>query len=644
MHGQRSSATRVDERGEVSNSTTPPATRAPLLKRGGETRPPRPLRGHPSSREEGKLDHPARCAGTPPQERRGNSTTPPAARAPLLKRGGETRPPRPLRGHPSSREEGKLDHPARCAGTPPQERRGNSTTPPAARAPLLKRGGETRPPRPLRGHPSSREEGKLDHPARCAGTPPQERRGNSTTPPAARAPLLKRGGETRPPRPLRGHPSSREEGKLDHPARCAGTPPQERRGNPITPKSGGPERRFLLGDELGDPLLRQRDQCTHLRRGEGLAFGRSLDLDETARARHHHVHVGFAARILGVVQIEDGHALDQAHRHGGDEVPDRRCREDSALEQRPDRIVQGDKSSRDARGAGAPVCLDHVAVDLHGALAELLEVGHRAQGTADQALNFLRAPGLLPARRFAFDTGVSRARQHAVLRGHPALAATPEKSRHALLDARGADHAGVAERDQHRALRVPCVMAVDGEGTQFVGPALGRPHDRFCGVCLRIAARISSMALSISSSVRSLWSALLKSSSCVVTPSRFRVRVDTSPAIAPGCVSAQVIATTERLSESAPPRTSARSRSTGIAFMRSPLSNAPVMRFPVSGPHMPSVHRIKVSSSRNRVGFDSSTCGSALAPMQLKILLRSGWAATASSRTRPWSTSICTRE
>src|SRR6266852_9036782 len=122
----------------------------------------------------------------------------------------------------------------------------NSTTPPATRAPLLERGGETRPPRPLRGHPSSREEGKPDHPARYAGTPPRERRGNPTTPPATRAPLLERGGETRPPRPLRGHPSSREEGKLDHP-------------NPITPKSGDPERRLLLGDELGDPLLRERD-------------------------------------------------------------------------------------------------------------------------------------------------------------------------------------------------------------------------------------------------------------------------------------------------------------------------------------------------------------------------------------------------
>src|SRR6266581_8066042 len=93
MHGQRSSATRVDDRGEAS------------------TRPPRPLRGHPSSGEEGKLDHPAAFGGTPPQERRGNPTTPPAARAPLLKRGGETRPPRRLRRHPSSYEEGRSGEP-----------------------------------------------------------------------------------------------------------------------------------------------------------------------------------------------------------------------------------------------------------------------------------------------------------------------------------------------------------------------------------------------------------------------------------------------------------------------------------------------------------------------------------------------------
>src|SRR6266513_4317798 len=53
MHGQRSAAARVDETGEAS------------------TPPPRRLRRHPSSREEGKADHLAAYGGTPPQERRG---------------------------------------------------------------------------------------------------------------------------------------------------------------------------------------------------------------------------------------------------------------------------------------------------------------------------------------------------------------------------------------------------------------------------------------------------------------------------------------------------------------------------------------------------------------------------------------------
>src|SRR5947208_14640482 len=67
MHGQRSSATRVDDHGEV------------------RTPPPRPLRGHPSSSEEGKPRYSARRPTT--------LLAPP--------------PPRPLRGHPSSSEEGK---------------------------------------------------------------------------------------------------------------------------------------------------------------------------------------------------------------------------------------------------------------------------------------------------------------------------------------------------------------------------------------------------------------------------------------------------------------------------------------------------------------------------------------------------------
>src|SRR5258708_36010954 len=95
MHGQRSAAARVDETGEAS------------------TRPPRP-----------KPDHPARCAGTPPQERRGNLTTP------------------ALRATPPQARRGNLTTPAPRA-TPPHAGRGNLPTPAPRRPPPPARRGRT---------------------------------------------------------------------------------------------------------------------------------------------------------------------------------------------------------------------------------------------------------------------------------------------------------------------------------------------------------------------------------------------------------------------------------------------------------------------------------------------------------------------
>src|SRR5260221_14638077 len=143
-------------------------------------------------------------------------------------------------------------------------------------------------------------------------------------------------------------------------------------------------------------------------------------------------------------------------------MADRGGRERDTPQQRSYGVMQGDESSGDARGARAPVRLDHVAVELHGALAEAAEVGHGAQGTADQALDFLRASGLFSPRRFAVGAGMSRAGQHAVLGGHPALATPLEKPRNAVLDARSADHARVAAGDQPRTLGMPRVMAASG--------------------------------------------------------------------------------------------------------------------------------------------------------------------------------------
>jgi len=54
------------------------------------------------------------------------------------------------------------------------------------------------------------------------------------------------------------------------------------------------------------------------------------------------------------------------------------------------------ESPGNAGGARAAVRLNHVAVDLNGALAQSRQIGYSAQAAADQALDLLRAAGLLP--------------------------------------------------------------------------------------------------------------------------------------------------------------------------------------------------------------------------------------------------------
>ena len=74
-----------------------------------------------------------------------------------------------------------------------------------------------------------------------------------------------------------------------------------------------------------------------------------------------------------------------------------------------------------------------------------LAVDAGAQRAADQALDLQRAPALLAARGLAVVAGVGGARQHAVLGGDPAFALAAQEAGHLVVDAGGAQHAGVAE-------------------------------------------------------------------------------------------------------------------------------------------------------------------------------------------------------
>jgi hypothetical protein len=149
-----------------------------------------------------------------------------------------------------------------------------------------------------------------------------------------------------------------------------------------------------------------------------------------------------------------------------------------AITPRPTRRVEGvvgrDHRAGDRRGAGAAVGLDHVAVQVQGALAEGFQVEGGAQRAADQALDFLGAAGLLAARGFAVHARVRRARQHAVFGRHPALPFALQEARHLVFDAGGADHLGVAAFDQHRTLGVLGVLAGDADGAQLVDGAVAR--------------------------------------------------------------------------------------------------------------------------------------------------------------------------
>jgi hypothetical protein len=104
-------------------------------------------------------------------------------------------------------------------------------------------------------------------------------------------------------------------------------------------------------------------------------------------------------------------------------------------------------------------------------LAQLLEVEHRAQRAADQALDLLRAAALLAARGLAVAAGVGGARQHAVFGRHPALAAAPLVRRHPVFDRGGAQDARVAELDEHGALGMDGEAARDAHRTELVGGA-----------------------------------------------------------------------------------------------------------------------------------------------------------------------------
>src|SRR5438309_5376559 len=86
------------------------------------------------------------------------------------------------------------------------------------------------------------------------------------------------------------------------------------------------ERPSLKRDEPADAGGGQRQQLVEARAAEGRLLRGALDLDELAGARHDDVHVDGGAGVLDIVQVEHGHAADDADADGGHAVAHRRTR------------------------------------------------------------------------------------------------------------------------------------------------------------------------------------------------------------------------------------------------------------------------------------------------------------------------------
>lgn len=194
------------------------------------------------------------------------------------------------------------------------------------------------------------------------------------------------------------------------------------------------ERAALSAYQMLDTLRRKREQTVHFFARERRAFGSSLHFDETIIARANNVHINSGARIFVVFEIEQRRVRNDADADGGDFVGERKAGDFACAKQAAAGEGERDVSARDRGRARAAVCLQHIAVNCDGALAQEFHVNDGAKGASDETLDFVCAPGGAAASCFALRALMCSARQHRVFGGDPALPAPAQKRRHAFFN------------------------------------------------------------------------------------------------------------------------------------------------------------------------------------------------------------------
>ena len=136
-----------------------------------------------------------------------------------------------------------------------------------------------------------------------------------------------------------------------------------------------------------------------------------------------------------------------------------------------ERQMQRHPGAGNGSAARATIGSQHIAIQGDGHLAHRLQIRHGAQAAPNQALDFLRAAGLLAARGFPVTPRMGGARQHAIFRRDPALALAAQEGRHLAFDAGGTQHLGQPHAYDAGTFRMAGDAWLDGNGAKRPGGA-----------------------------------------------------------------------------------------------------------------------------------------------------------------------------
>lgn len=108
--------------------------------------------------------------------------------------------------------------------------------------------------------------------------------------------------------------------------------------------------------------------------GEDGFFACALNFNEFEGFGHDDVEVDGGCLVFGVVEVEDGCVFVDACGDGSDEFFEREVFDFAFCHHAIEGDGGGDAGSGDGGGACAAVCLEDIAIDPEGALADFLEI------------------------------------------------------------------------------------------------------------------------------------------------------------------------------------------------------------------------------------------------------------------------------